>query len=129
VLSVQILWASLFQVIHLQHFSGYKNTYKKMKKYSAPPCTRQNKQLKPNKHDCNNILDNNSMLCHLQSNAVGYKGLPDIQGVDFGMSDKDSIVTSSSSLHYIGLGSMSTTCYINVLLQWLLHLVPSRNSS
>jgi ubiquitin C-terminal hydrolase len=89
--------------------------------------------LKPNANACdnNNITDNDSILCHQQSNAAGSERLPLITDVDFGLSDKDSIATTistpSSSFRYVGLRNMSKTCYINVLLQWLLHLVPFRN--
>jgi ubiquitin C-terminal hydrolase len=81
--------------------------------------------LKPNAsaRDNNNIADNDSIICHRQSANVGSEGLPVITDVDFGLSD----ATPSSSLHYVGLRNMSKTCYINVLLQWLLHLVPFRN--
>lgn len=126
--SVQILWTSSFQLVCLKHFSGYNKTNKKRKKHSAPTCRQQEKPLKPNRCDCNNISDNNSMLCHHQSNDMGSNGLHDIQGVDFGMSENNSIATSSSALHYAGLRNMTSTCYINVLLQWLFHLVPFRHS-
>ena len=59
---------------------------------------------------------------------MGSVGLPDIQGFDFGMSGNDSIALPSSSLQFVGLRNMSQTCYINVLLQWLFHLVPFRQS-
>ena len=69
------------------------------------------------------------MLCHQHMSDTRSNGLPDIQDVDFGMSENDSIATPSSSLRYVGLRNMSNTCYINVLLQWLFHLVPFRHSS
>lgn len=114
-------------------FCRYKKTRKKTKKRSAPTGSPQNKRLKPNANACdnNNITDNNSILCHQQSNAAGSERLPLITDVDFGLSDKDSIATTiptpSSSFRYVGLRNISKTCYINVLLQWLLHLVPFRN--
>lgn len=54
------------------------------------------------------------------------KAISDIQDDDYMISDKDSI--PSSSLHFIGLRNMLQTCYINMLLQWLLDFVPFRNS-
>jgi uncharacterized UBP type Zn finger protein len=59
-------------------------------------------------------------------NDMGSNGLPDIQDIDFDMSENDSIATPSSSLHYVGPRNMSNTCYIK---QWLFHLVPLRHSS
>lgn len=87
---------------------------------------KKNKQLTPNSCDYSNISDDNSMLCHQQSNDVGSKSVLNIEDDDFGLSEKASLPTPSSS--YIGLRNMSKMCYINVLLQWLLHLVPFRNA-
>lgn len=72
--------------------------------------------------------ENPSLLFDQESNDVVFRGFHDIQDVDIGMSDRESIATPSSSLHYVGLRNLLKICYINVLLRWLLPLVTLRNS-
>ena len=73
--------------------------------------------------------DNQSLLLDQESHHVGLRDFHDIRVVDIGVSNRgDPIATTSSSSCYVGLKNLSKTCYINVLLQWLLHLVPFRNS-